>query len=118
MPAVHEKSRTQSVVNVVAHTGWAWAVDASGFVTTSHPEDVPLGFSIEWHGDVFCLRWIATMQVLEAVPSSEESRGMLRAGKYECAEQAQFFEQRAKSIWSLGAQSYVNLREGLCVVSP
>jgi hypothetical protein len=106
---VHARSGTRSLVTLLTHTGWAWNVDDDGLVTTAHPEDAPLGFSMEWQGERFCLRWIATMQVIEFSPKDL----VLRLGKYECDERGQLFEQRSKSMWNVGAQSYVNIREGL-----
>ena len=104
-------------------TGLAWTVDDQTG-TLQMEERRPQGdrldnpafvqaqsFQIEWLRDdrYFCLRWLHDLRLVEV--SLEDH--MLRLGQYGCSNTTQMFKLEKSSIFNLGAQSNINVRDRL-----
>ena len=91
-------------------TDLAWSVDAAtGQVGMA--ETVVHGINIEWAQGHFCMRWLGDLRLIEVAMPGSADEFVLRTGRYRCDRPAQQFEMRGQSVWSVGAQSYVNIRD-------
>ena len=111
------------VTIVSSSTELAWSVDdglvhmaSGGSCLARH------AFRVERHTTVrskqaFCLRSLADLRVVEVVRAGEPAAFTLRTGSLSCNHTHQLFElHRSRSLWSLGADSYVNVRDEWCAL--
>ena len=116
-PGSHALNDDSGIIEIVATlSDLAWTVDDGGVITLASTDDVPAAkraFHIEWHQEQadFCLRWLGDMRVLESVPAGQRDAFVLRTGGYSCDHATQYFKQSGGSLYSVGAQSLVNVRD-------
>lgn len=108
-------SRQQQFVSIRAFNALHWIVDEGGLVRLASATDSgmgKLGFHVEWQGEAFCLRWLATNKLVEVVTAPGADQYVLRARRYGCDDDAQRFTLTSRgSLFNLGASSHINVRE-------
>lgn len=103
-------------VHLRAYNGRPWRVGGDGVLSLApkagnHGVDASLAFAVEWEDDEwFCLRWLGDMRLLEVVMPPAAQAWTIRTGKLGCTAREQRFTFRQASVFSLGAGSFVNVR--------
>ena len=71
-------------------------------------------FQVEWQSSTyFCLRWLGNMRLVEVVlPPQPDARTLIVGPRFGCDHPSQHFRVSGNSLFSLGAGSFVNVREG------
>lgn len=128
-PHVHSGVGRSPVAIVARDSALAWMVDERGLVHMAPREadeaSAPpsrQAFHLEWqqkrddltpgNGAHFCLRWLRDMRLVAvAKPGSEHENMLMLSGRYSCDERGAFFAFRGSSLYSIGAESFVNYRE-------
>lgn len=109
--------RAPPFVSLRAYNGLRWMVDDDAGTVRLADARTPegqeaLGFHMEWHGDAFCLRWLKTNRVVEAVAGPGAAAFTLRTRRYGCDEPAQRFTLNSRgALYNVGAASFINVRE-------
>jgi hypothetical protein len=125
--SIHQytQSLQSSHALISQRTGLALTVDENGYVAMAErrrddPHAAALQhFHMEWGNTTgpnvahFCLRSLHDLRLVEVVRPDEPEAHMLRLGRrhYKCQNASQMFAMRGRSIYSVGAQSVVNIRE-------
>ena len=80
-------------------------------VSTS-PQQQPTTTTTTGGYGYFCLRWMRDMRLVQVASPGDADEHMLKlSNRYACDERAAFFAFRGSSLYSLGAESYINVRD-------
>mmetsp|Transcript_2257 Transcript_2257/g.7130 ORF Transcript_2257/g.7130 Transcript_2257/m.7130 type:complete len:263 (-) Transcript_2257:340-1128(-) len=112
--AASSSSRGLSYVNIRAWAGSLyWTVGRNSEVGVAHGRPRNSTWRVEeQHDGWFCLRHVADLRVMEAIPNNGKPEAMsLRLGRFGCDSETQHFKFQGKSMYNKAVGSFINMRE-------
>jgi hypothetical protein len=112
--AASSSSRGLSYVDIRAWAGSLyWTVGRDGEVGVAHGRPRNSTWRVEeQQNGWFCLRHVADLRVMEAVPNNGQPDAMsLRLRRFGCDSDTQHFKFQGKSMYNKAVGSFINMRE-------
>jgi hypothetical protein len=112
--AASSGSRGLSYVDIRAWAGGLyWTAGPTGEVAVTHGRPRNSTWRVEEQPDGwFCLRHVADLRVMEAIPNNGSPEAMsLRLGRFGCDSDTQHFKFQGRSMYNKAVGSFVNMRE-------